>query len=166
MSKARSAAVPYPSHEKSRLIPAAGRGPPNNLGTDCVGARPGIAGGPEPLGRSPAIGDRRDYPRRVETRPVWPRRRGRFCPEAALPSQAKAPARLPLLSDRPDPLLGPALLRTGLAPFNASGSSKPRRSDSNYVLRSAPGSGAGRPQVHSPRPMAAASSPEPSARPW
>jgi len=53
-------------------------------------------------------------------------------------------------SDRPDPLLGPALLRTGLAPFNASGSSKPRRSDSNHVLRSAPDSGAGRPQVHSP----------------
>ena len=62
------------------------------------------------------------------------------------------------MSDRPDPLLGPALLRTGLAPFNASGSSKPRRSDSNYVLRSAPGVGAGRPQVHSPRPMVAASS--------
>ena len=33
-----------------------------------------------------------------------------------------------------------------------------RRSDSNYVLRSAPGIGAGCPQVHSPRPMVAASS--------
>ena len=79
------------------------------------------------------------------------------------PKEKRRRGRLPtprwlVVADRPDPLLGPALLRTGLAPFNASGSSKPRRSDSNYVLRSAPRSGAGRPQVHSPRPMVAASS--------
>ena len=87
-----------------------------------------------------------------------PRLPDSICPEAALSMLAQGAGETSPLVDRPDPLLGPALLRTGLAPFNASGSSKPRRSDSNYVLRSAPGGGAGRPQVHSPRPMVAASS--------
>jgi hypothetical protein len=51
MSKVRSAAVPDPSHDKSKTHPAGGSRPPNNLRTDYVGARVGIAGGPEPLGR-------------------------------------------------------------------------------------------------------------------
>ena len=55
---------------------------------------------------------------------------------------------LPVLSDRPYPLLGPVLLRTGLAPLNASGSSKPRRSADRLAQRSE----SDRPQVHSPRP--------------
>jgi cation diffusion facilitator family transporter len=49
----------------------------------------------------------------------------------ANPTQPRLPRRRgsrgewPLLSDRPGQLLGPALLRTGRAPFNASGSSRP-----------------------------------------
>jgi hypothetical protein len=56
-------------------------------------------------------------------------------------------------SGRPGALRRRAPLRTGLAPFNASGSSKPGRSDDRLVHRSAPRWGGGRPQVHSPRPM-------------
>jgi hypothetical protein len=39
--------------------------------------------------------------------------------------RARTTARVLLVSDRPDPTLGPALLRTGREPFNASGSSRP-----------------------------------------
>ncbi len=63
--------------------------------------------------------------------------------EAAGPKQHRRPGRSrrasrPLVSDRPGPLLGPALLRTGLAPFNASGSSKLPRPVDDGALRSAP----------------------------
>ena len=47
--------------------------------------------------RRPATGDRRDYPRRVATRPVWPRRRDRFCPEAeAWRTQARTSQMTPI----------------------------------------------------------------------
>ena len=67
-------------------------------------------------------------------------------------------ARVLPLSDRPGTLLCPALLRTGLAPFNASGSSKSRRSAGLSPYDPIPVGGARRPRVHSPRPLVAASS--------
>jgi hypothetical protein len=66
-------------------------------------------------------------------------------------------ARCPLVSGRPGASRRRAPLRTGRAPFNASGSSKPRRSVGDYALRSVPVGETVRPQVHAPRPMAAAS---------
>ncbi len=59
----------------------------------------------------------------------------------------------PGMPDRPDPLLGPALLRTGRAPFNASGSSKQGRFVDRRAQRAVPRRGLDRPQVHSPRPV-------------
>jgi hypothetical protein len=65
------------------------------------------------------------------------RRRGHAGPATALSlgsTEGEADRRPPdggawlVVSDRPGTLLCPALLRTGLAPFNASGSSKSRRS--------------------------------------